>query len=234
MAQELIEDLQRRLQERADDRTRDWWERYLKGEAAFRGVKMADVRAAMSMWADEHGVRAADALGLAAELFRQSHTEDKLAGVLLLRERHLGEIDPQACLAVVATALDDGHMADWSIVDWTCVKLLAGLMTAYGDPVARELAGWTDSPVLWRRRCALVPFAPLAPKADEATATLILEIASRLAPDGQRFAQTAIGWTLRELSKTAPERVAAFVDAHELSTEARRMALAKIEGRGRR
>ena len=37
-----------------------------------------------------------------------------------------------------------------------------------------------------------------------------------------------------ELSKADPDRVAAFAENHPLSKEARKMALAKITGRGRR
>ncbi len=45
-----------------------------------------------------------------------------------------------------------------------------------------------------------------------------------------------VGWLLRELSKAEPEAVRAFVDANgaSMSREVRCMALAKIEGRGRR
>lgn len=41
------------LEERARPETRDWWERYLKGAIAFRGVKMADVRVAQDPAAAE-------------------------------------------------------------------------------------------------------------------------------------------------------------------------------------
>ena len=50
------------------------------------------------------------------------------------------------------------------------------------------------------------------------------------------LSQTAVGWLLRELSKREPDVVKRFVAEHEaeLSHDARRMAMAKIEGRGRR
>jgi 3-methyladenine DNA glycosylase AlkD len=54
--------------------------------------------------------------------------------------------------------------------------------------------------------------------------------------DTERFSQTSVGWVLRELSRANPSAVTAFVEEHsdEMSAEARRMATAKIRGRGRR
>ena len=53
--------------------------------------------------------------------------------------------------------------------------------------------------------------------------------------DRERFSQTSVGWVLRELSHADPEAVKSFVGNYgePMTTEARRMALAKIEGRGR-
>ncbi len=65
---------------------------------------------------------------------------------------------------------------------------------------------------------------------------MTIEVADANARDDERFMQTSVGWLLRELSKHRPQAVRNFVSEHEglLSREARRMALAKIEGRGRR
>jgi hypothetical protein len=43
----LIESLRLRLNAQATAATREWWTKYLKGAASFRGVKMADVRKAV-------------------------------------------------------------------------------------------------------------------------------------------------------------------------------------------
>ena len=42
----LIERLQLRLNAHATAATREWWTKYLRGAASFRGVKMGDVRKA--------------------------------------------------------------------------------------------------------------------------------------------------------------------------------------------
>ena len=42
----LIDRLQSRLNASATAATREWWTKYLRGAASFRGVKMGDVRTA--------------------------------------------------------------------------------------------------------------------------------------------------------------------------------------------
>ena len=48
--------LQQQLDLRADPKTKAWWEGYLKHVIPFRGVKMADIRAALHQWVREDGI----------------------------------------------------------------------------------------------------------------------------------------------------------------------------------
>ena len=82
----LIEKLQLRLNARATSATREWWTKYLRGAASFRGVKMADVRKAVHAWFEEEQVGEHLSPGqqkdLALMLLEEDYTEDKLAGAL--------------------------------------------------------------------------------------------------------------------------------------------------------
>ena len=53
---DLIAGLQSRLDARATAATREWWKKYLRGAASFRGVKMGDVRKALHAWFEEERV----------------------------------------------------------------------------------------------------------------------------------------------------------------------------------
>lgn len=82
---------------------------------------------------------------------------------------------------------------------------------------------------MWRRRAAAVAFVPLAPRGDHACPDLAdasLRICTRNVQDSARFSQTSVGWSLRELSKAHPDRVAGFVEpwSASLSGEARKAA----------
>lgn len=236
-----IERLQGRLEEAASAESRDWWERYLKGTAAFRGVPMPVIRRAVRDWSRDEALDALsprDQKQLALELIGQRYSEDKLAGVLLLREHLLPAIGTHD-LPSFARSFRAGHISDWNLCDWFSVKILAALIERDGRPMAEAIAAWTHSEPLWQRRAAAVALAPLAPRGDEnfeGFVELAIEVANANARDDERFMQTSVGWLLRELSKHEPQTVRGFVSEHEglLSREARRMALAKIEGRGRR
>ena len=47
---ELVRELQARLEEKANPKTKAWWEAYLKHGVPFRGVKMGDVRVILHQW----------------------------------------------------------------------------------------------------------------------------------------------------------------------------------------
>ena len=58
----------------------------------------------------------------------------------------------------------------------------------------------------------------------------LIEGARRNVADRRRFAQTSVGWVLRELSKSRPDEVRAFLAEHgdAMSAEARRAASARL------
>jgi 3-methyladenine DNA glycosylase AlkD len=238
---EAIGRLQARLHEVANEKTKEWWERYMKGAASFRGVPMAAIRSTLRLWYVEEGLDDAPASNrrqVALDLLAESYSEDKLAGVLLLREHLLAQLSV-GDLPAFAAAFRAGHIADWGICDWFSIKVLSALVERDGRPMAEATTAWTTSEPLWQRRAAAVALAPLAPRGDknfEGFVELSLEVARANVRDGERFMQTSVGWLLRELSKSDPSAVQEFVREHEplLSREGRRMSLAKIEGRGRR
>jgi len=213
----------------------------MKGAAAFRGVPMPVIRSTLRSWYTEEGLDdppASDRKQLALDLLGESYSEDKLAGVLLLREHVLAELGVDD-LPAFAAAFGAGHIADWGVSDWFSVKVLSALIERDGRPTAEAIAAWKKSEPLWQRRAAAVALAPLAPRGNDnfdGFVELSIEVARANVRDKERFMQTGVGWLLRELSKADPPMVQEFVREHDslLSREARRMALAKIEGRGRR
>ena len=229
-----IETLQGRLQAQSVPSKRAWWERYLKHVISFRGVPMAAIRQEVQRWIPADG-----RVELAWALMRQPLAEEKLAGVLVLAEHVVpsGEPSSEVLLSGLSPLFAQGHIADWNTCDWLCVKVLHGLLVRDGQAVAPLVAAWQTADTLWQRRAAAVAFVKLAPFGDDnwpGFVDQLLAVCAANAQDSARFAQTGVGWALRELSKAHPAAVTAFVDEHPLSKEARNMALAKITGGRRR
>ena len=229
-----IAELQRCLAKHARRSTREWWESYLKGVIPFRGVKMGDIRRCVHGWWSHDG-SPQDQRQIAYTLMRQEHTEDKLAGILILAEVLLPAARfGRSHLPELARLFDQGYIYDWNTCDWLCVKALGPLVDDQGRPAAEAVAAWSSAANLWRRRAAAVAFVNLAPAGDGnfgGFTDLLIGACARLVADPERFAQTGAAWPLRELSLAEPGRVTTFVETHHhrMSGEAIRSATAKLD-----
>ena len=220
---DLIGRLQLRLDARATAATREWWTNYLRGAASFRGVKMRDVRKTVHAWFKEE--RLGDHLSVGQEkdlalmLFEEDYTEDKLAGVLFLQEILLpaGALDWRSDLPRFARLFDEGYICDWNLCDWFCVKVLGPLVEQQGEACARAISEWREVNSVWQCRASVVAFVNLASKGDRnfpGFTEMVLNSCSHLLGSQERFAQTGVGWVLRELSRSDQGRVVGFVEAN--------------------
>lgn len=217
----LIDALNGRLQRLATAKSRAFWTRYLKGAIPFRGVPMPAIRNAVHAWWAADGpssLSVADQKQLALRLFEGAFCEDKLAGTLVLQEFLLGELERRD-LDALGALFDRGLIADWNTCDWFCVKVL-GPLVARDLPrrqLADEVASWRSSRTLWRRRAANVAFVNLAKRGDanfKGFTALMLATCATTVRSPERFAQTGVGWLLRELAAAEREAVLAFTDEH--------------------
>lgn len=233
----LLEDLRCRLTARATIKTRDWWDRYLKGVIRFRGVKMGDIRESILGWHADHLASAplAVRLELALRLLREPLAEDKLAAILYLEEILIpeGQLEWPTVLHGIAAAFDDGFIADWNTCDWLCVKALSPLARQFGESCARGISDWRTAANLWRRRASGVAFVTMAKNGEvnfPGFTSMLLEVCASTVSYPERFAQTGTGWVLRELSIAERERVVEFIETNMklFSKEGLRYAIAKL------
>jgi len=169
--QDLISKLQVLLEENAAVKTKAWWENYMKGVIPFRGVKMAAIRKSLHTWYKELDVRSRslqEQKTLADTLIQQNHAEDKLAGILFYQEILLknGAVDWKKDLLIFADFFDQGHIYDWNICDWFCVRVLGPLIKSEGEECARAVSAWCTAENLWRSRASLIAFIYRAEKGE--------------------------------------------------------------------
>jgi 3-methyladenine DNA glycosylase AlkD len=219
----LVDRLRLRLNARATAATREWWTKYLRGAASFRGVKMGDVRTAVHAWFEEEQLgehlSAGQQKDLALMLLEEDYTEDKLAGVLFLQEILLpaGALDWRSDLPRFARLFDEGYISDWNVCDWFCVKVLGPLVERQGAACARAISEWREADSVWQRRASVVAFANLASKGNRnfpGFTEMMLNSCTHLLGSQERFAQTGVGWVLREISRSDQGRVVGFVEAN--------------------
>jgi 3-methyladenine DNA glycosylase AlkD len=217
----LVTALEARLDALATAKSRAFWQAYMKGTATFRGVPMASIRKAPHAWWRADGPLG---LGLAAQkqlalrLFEGNYAEDKLAGILVLHELLLEQLALEDIRALGAL-FERELITDWSSCDWLCVKVLGGVAQRElpRRAVADELASWRDARTLWQRRAASVAFVNLAKRGEQnfpGFTRLMLETSAVTVRCPERFAQTGVGWLLRELAVAEREAVLAFTREH--------------------
>lgn len=212
---DLIQALQASLDRIAVPKTKAWWEKYMRYAIPFRGVGIPEIRKQLAAWRQETGIAAWDEAGqleIALQLFEAPVAEDKLAGILFLQDYLYDRFPWQALIERYARLYAEGHIFDWNTCDWFCVRVLGPTIAKHGQPCAEAFAAWKDAPNLWQARSAVVAFVPVAGEASYYP--LILDACEVLIRREERFAKTAVGWILRDLSKQDPDRVRAFVEAN--------------------
>jgi 3-methyladenine DNA glycosylase AlkD len=209
-----IAELVSRLETAADESKQRWWTNYVKG-AEFLGVPMAQTRSIALKWfrAGEFS----DPVGLCLDLGIHPISEMKLAGIAIMEHVLVPNGDMNgADLERVQHALADGAYDDWNTCDWLCVKVIGRLVDGAPRTDHDRVLAWSSSNVLWEKRAGLVGFVNLLPQREPSVGfdRSFLATAATVVADDRRFAQTAAGWTLRELSHREPELVRDFVRDH--------------------
>ncbi len=201
---EVIQLVNSRLSQLAHPEKRAWWENYVKNGAPFLGVPMEQIRKIVreiSKELDLHDLDRPSQLSLMIHLIQKDYTEEKLAGMILYQDimKAGRSTNSKVELSYFKDLFMEGYLYDWNLCDWFCMKVLGELLKAHGMPVALELATWRSQQDLWCARASLVPFASVSDQRQYYP--LIRKCASDLILRDERFAKTAVGWVLREVSR---------------------------------
>ena len=230
MTGSLRTDLIARLDAAGDPVRAEGQQRYMKSEIPFHGVRVPEVRRLARALAKDRSLPDAAAWEEAVlRIWRDAtHREQRYAAIELAYAppyRHWLRPD---CLGMVEEMIVTG--AWWDYVDQLAPKHMGHLLASYPTDVRPVLMSWAEDPDIWRRRTAII--AQLRFKA--ATDTDLLFSAIEASIDQTAFfLRKAIGWALREYSKTAPQVVADYVASNHqrLSPLSRREALKVLKRR---
>ena len=111
----------------------------------------------------------------------------------------------------------------WDYVDNIAINMVGPLLRGFPRQLAPLLRDWSVDDDIWRRRTAIL--AQLKFKGDTDTDLLFAFIEPSIS-EKEFFLRKAIGWALREYSKTDPSTVIDYIDANS----SRLSGLTKREG----
>ena len=113
----------------------------------------------------------------------------------------------------------------WDTVDGLAASLAGHYFILYPDKIQSVTREWVDSDNMWLRRTAILFQLKYKEGTDE---ELLFSYVKKLAHEKEFFIKKAIGWALREYSKTKPEVIKNFVRDNQLQPLSRVEALKVI------
>ncbi|HSG32478.1 MAG TPA: DNA alkylation repair protein [Thermodesulfobacteriota bacterium] len=217
MYKSLITKLTNQINQHSNPAEKSWFENYIKNSAPFRGVKMPVVRKELHKWHKDYidGEMDLDQqLDLAFALIEEKYTEDKIAGTMFMQEILIpkGIMKPKRNIKRLSELFSNGHIYDWNVCDWFCMKVLGELIVKDEKYWARPIHMWHSAENLWQARASLVSFERVSDNQDYFS--MIEKSCKKLIKREERFAKTAVGWLLREISKQDEDFVKQFIEHH--------------------
>ncbi|HQV58048.1 MAG TPA: DNA alkylation repair protein, partial [Ilumatobacteraceae bacterium] len=212
IARRLIGELRTAIGERGDPLRAAQQQRYMKSTIPYRGLSSAELRSVVKPILDQHRLPTpqewATAIGhLWAEVqFR----EEWYAALALARHRFYRtwarSVD---AIEVYEQMIRRGRW--WDVCDELAAHLVGGVLASHPQDLTAMMRLWAVDDEMWIRRCSIL--AQLRRRDDTDRELLATCIAGSLS-DRDFFARKAIGWALREFSKTDPSWVRNYVAVH--------------------
>ena len=226
----LRADLVARLAAARDPERAEGQQRYMKSELPFHGVRVPEVRRLVGAVVRDHPLTDPDAWEeTVLETWRAAtHREQRYGAIeLAYALPYRGWLRPDR-LAMVEEMIVTG--AWWDYVDQLAGKHMGHLLATHPDDIRPVLLRWAGDDDIWRRRTAILAQLRFKDRTDPGLLFTVIEpsIACK-----EFFLRKAIGWALREYSKTRPEAVTRYVEANHqrLSPLSRREAMKALARR---
>lgn len=193
--------------------------KYMRHQFDFYGIKSPERKRILKDFLERQGLPEAEQIEMIVkELWDLPQREAQYAGMELLKmqvkkanEKHFELLE--YCLT---------HKSWWDTVDYLAGHVAGSLFKTFPEKINPQVSQWMDSGNSWLQRTCLL--FQLAYK-KQTDAPLLFSIILELHTSKEFFIQKAIGWALRQYSKTDPDAVSGFVNQTELAPLSKREGL---------
>lgn len=117
------------------------------------------------------------------------------------------------------------HKSWWDTVDYISIKLMGAYFKKFPEQRELYVKKWLASENIWLQRSALLFQLKYKENLDT---TILSNAINYLVGSKEFFINKAIGWVLREYSRTNPKWVVDFVEKTNLNSLSRREALSLL------
>lgn len=185
-------------------------EKYLKNQFPFLGIKTPERRVLAKVVFNKIGIKnhpLDEAFVLA--LWDQTEREYQYTAIDYLTK--LVKQLKKEHISLLETLITTKSW--WDTVDLLASNLVGPLVMQNKELIPQVIEDWATDDNMWLRRSALLFQLKYKQATDE---SLLYRYIIANANSGEFFIQKAIGWALREYSKTNPESVKQFISNHTL------------------
>ncbi|EIA0805244.1 DNA alkylation repair protein [Vibrio vulnificus] len=192
---------------------------YMRNQFRFLGIKSTQRREVLKpLFSKEQLPEIDDLPSIVRELWSLPEREFQLIAVDLLIKRK-SQL-PEAFLYELEWLITTKSW--WDTVDFLSSHITAALYINHSDQTRQYISRWRNSDNIWLRRTAILYQLRFKQQTDE---KLLFEIIKENQADNEFFIQKAIGWALREFSKTNAKSVVSFIDQQNIQGIANREGL---------
>lgn len=197
--------------------------RYMRDQFEYFGIKAPERRLINKALTAQHGLpKAAEMPALIKALWDKPEREYQYAAIDLLQQGH--KAWTAADIPLIEYMIT--HQSWWDSVDAIASCLVGPWLKKFKTAQPALTDRWSNSDHMWLQRTAIIFQNAYKQHTDE---SLLHKYILQHAHSKEFFIQKAIGWALREYSKTNPDSVRTFVNSHTLAPLSRREALRRID-----
>ncbi|MGF1777192.1 DNA alkylation repair protein [Vibrio nomapromontoriensis] len=192
---------------------------YMRDQYQFFGIQSMPRRTALKpLFAKSQRPSFDELLDVIDELWAQPEREFQMVAVDLLIK--LKNQLPLAMLEGLERWITTKSW--WDTVDMLATHIVASFFVRFPEETAEVIGRWRLSDNIWLRRATLLYQLKFKQETDK---DLLFELIRENRSDKEFFIQKAIGWVLREYSKTDAESVVRFIETEKIEGLAKREGL---------
>ncbi len=219
---EFIIDLRTAFQQQANPENAAGAKAYMRNQYEFFGLRAKQQRELWKSFLRIHGMPEIKELPeLIKNLWDEPEREFQHFGMGLL-EKYSKKVDVEFIEVYEYMIVNKSW---WDTVDMIASHLVGTHFKRFPGLIPTYTEKWMASGNFWLQRTALLFQLKYKKETD---IELMFDLINRLAREKEFFIRKAIGWVLREYSKTDPQAVIHFVDGNKLSNLSRTEALKVI------
>ena len=186
-------------------------QKYMKGHFPFLGIKTPLRRELEKQFFQETGVlHEPFNKELVKELWNKDEREYQYTGLSYI-EKSLKKLQKQDLPLMEQLIMTKSW---WDTVDAIAPKPVGKIASVFPEVIEETIEDWSVHPDMWLRRASILFQLKYKEKTNE---DLLYRYILKNADSKEFFIQKAIGWALREYSKTNPASVKGFIENNKLA-----------------